>query len=281
MYQCSREGDRGSSPDRRQVEKLRQARRPVAIYGSSVNRRLRGRWFSLVPVRRRAMAGISVAILSGVLLLCLAHWLAITWQPLAYREPLARAFRLDRPDSFGTWIRSLLLALTAGVALLVYQLRRYRNDDYRGSYRIWPPVIILIAIASLDAGVALVPWGGELIDLVLGKRIAMAGADWIRIGLTVGGAALALRLVAEVRHSKLAVAMMLVSIAWFALPHAGRWGILLSDTPLKWWLITSGAAAGCGDTLPGVHRLLADVVSRSPRARSRGPTRRSFAAVEG
>jgi len=239
MYQYSREGERGSGPDRRLVEKLRQARRPVAIYGSSVRRRLRGRWYSLVPVRRRAMAAVSLAILSGALLLCLAHWLAITWQPLAYREPLASAFRLDRPDSFGTWVRCLLLALTTGVALLVYQLRRYRNDDYRGSYRIWPPVIILIGVASLDSVVALVPWCGELIDLVLGKRIAMAGADWIRIGLTVGGAALALRLVAEVRHSKLAVAMMLVSVVWFALPLAARWGVLLSDTPLKWWLITS------------------------------------------
>lgn len=239
LYQCSREGERGSNTDRRLVEKLRQARRPAAIYGSSVRRRLRGRWYSLVPVRRRAMAAVSVVILSGALLLCLAHWLAITWQPLAYREPLARALRLDRPDSFGTWFRCLLLALTSGVALLVYQLRRYRNDDYRGSYRIWPPVIILLGLASLDAVVALVPWGGELIDAVLGKRIAMAGADWIRIALTVGGAALALRLIAEVRHSKLAVAMMLVAISWFALPVAGRWGILLSDTPLKWWLITS------------------------------------------
>ncbi len=239
MYQYSREGERGASSDRRLVEKLRQARRPASIYGSSVRRRLRGRWYSLVPVRRRAMAAVSVTVLGAALLLCLTHWFAITWPPLAYREPLARAFRLDRPDSFGTWFRSLLLALTAGVALLVYQLRRYRNDDYRGSYRIWPPVIVLIALASLDTVVALVPWGGELIDTVLGKRIAMAGADWIRIGLTVGGAALALRMVAEVRHSKLAVALMLVAVAWFALPVAGRWGILLSDTPLKWWLITS------------------------------------------
>lgn len=245
MYQYSREGER-ANPDRRSVEKLRQARRPAAIYGSSVRRRLRGRWYSLVPVRRRVMAAVAAVILSTTLLLCFAHWLAVTWQPLAYREPLARAFRLDRPDSFGTWIRSLLLVLTSGVALLVYQLRRYRNDDFRGSYRIWPPVIVLLVLASLDAIVALVPWGGEVIDAVLGKRIAMDGADWIRIGLTVGGAALALRLVAEVRHSKLAIAFMLVTIVEFALPVAGRWGILNSNTPLKWWLITSAPLMAAG-----------------------------------
>lgn len=238
-YQSSREGDDGTSLDRRTVEKLRQARRPAAIYGASVRRRLRGRWFSLVPVRRRAIAGAALAVLGTAALLCMAHWLAITWQPLAYREPLARPLRLDRPDSFGTWARATYLAVAAGASLLIYQLRRYRNDDYRGSYRIWPPVIILITIASVDCICGLVPWCGELVDLMLGKRIAMSGSDWIRIVLTVGGAALALRLIAEVRHSKLSLAMMLLSIACFAIPLAARWGVLLTDTPLKWWLITS------------------------------------------
>lgn len=239
LYQSSREGDRRTGTDRRTVEKLRLARRPASIYGARVNRRLRGRWFSLVPVRRRAMAAASVAVLGTALLLCLAHWLAISWQPLAYREALARPLRLDRPDSFGTWARVSLLAVAAGTSLLVYQLRRYRSDDYRGSYRIWPPVIIVTALASLDGIVALVPWCGELIDLLLGKRVAMAGSDWIRIGITVGGAALALRLIAEVRHSKLSVLMMMLAVICFAIPFAAHWGVLLSDTPLKWWLISS------------------------------------------
>src|SRR5690606_3952739 len=138
-----------------------------------------------------AMAVSALAILGAAALLALAHWLAVTWPPLAHREPLARPLRLARPDSFGAWLRSALLVLAALTSLLVYQLRRYRNDDYRGSYRIWPPVIILIAISSVDGIVGLIPWLGEWIDLLLGKRVAMAGSDWIRIVLTVGGAALA------------------------------------------------------------------------------------------
>jgi hypothetical protein len=238
-YQSSRDGEGGTSADRRLVEKLRQARRPVAIYGASVNRRLRGRWFSLVPVRRRAMAAASLAILGAAALLCLGHWLAISWQPLAYREAIARPLRLDRPDSFGTYVRAFLLAVAAGTSLLIYQLRRYRNDDYRGSYRIWPPVIILFGVASLDCVCGLIPWCGELIDLMLGKRIAMAGSDWIRIVMTIGGAALALRLVAEVRHSTLAFALLLLAVVCSAIPLAGRWGIMHIDTVFKWWLITS------------------------------------------
>lgn len=239
VYQSSRDDTAETAAERRQFEKMREARRPTEIYGTSVNRMLRGRWFSLVPVRRRAMAGVTIAIVGVAALLCLGHWVAVAWQPLAYRPELARPLRLDRPDSFGAWVRAAFLAAAAGTSLLVYQLRRYRNDDFRGSYRIWPPVIALMILASLDAVCQMVPWGGELIELVLGRRVALAGSDWIRIALTVGGIALAMRMVAEVRHSKLAMIAMLSAILGFAIPMAARWGMLASDTPVRWLVITS------------------------------------------
>jgi len=239
VYQNSREEVAETAADRRQFEKLREARRPSEIYGTSVNRRLRGRWFSLVPVRRRAMAGVAIVILGLAAILCVGHWIAVIWQPLAYRPELARPLRLDRPDSFGAWVRAAFFAAAAGTSLLVYQLRRYRNDDFRGSYRIWPPVIVLMIMSSLDAVCQLVPWGGELIEVVMGRRVALAGSDWIRIVLTVGGIALAMRVIAEVRHSKLAIVMMSSAILGFAIPIAARWGIFASETPVRWLMITS------------------------------------------
>lgn len=238
IYQSCRSDQPAVVPDRRLAERLRQARRAPMIYGSNVNRRLRGRWFSLVPVRRRMIAAVAATIMGVVMLLCLGHWAATFWQPLAYRPEIARPLRLDRPDAFGSWVRSVFLAAAAFTAVLVYQLRRYRNDDFRGSYRIWPPVIVLIAIASIDSICGIVPWCGELIDLVLGRRVALAGSDWIRIALTVGGAALSLRLVAEVRRSKLAVCMMVAAACCFAIPLASRWGVISSDTPTRWFIVT-------------------------------------------
>jgi len=239
VYQNSREDVAETAAERRQFEKLREARRPSEIYGTSVNRRLRGRWFSLVPVRRRAMAGVAIVVLGVAAMLCLGHWAAVAWQPLAYRPELARPLRLDRPDSFGAWVRAAFFAAAAGTSFLIYQLRRYRNDDFRGSYRIWPPVILLMILASLDAVCQLVPWGGEMIELVMGRRVALAGSDWIRIVLTVGGIALAMRMIAEVWHSKLAIVMISSAILGFAIPMAARWGILASDTPVRWLMITS------------------------------------------
>jgi len=239
VYQNCQEEETETAADRRQFEKLREARRPSAIYGTSVNRRLRGRWFSLVPVKRRAMAGVGFAILALTALLCIGHWAAVSWQPLAYRTELARPLRLDRPDSLGTWVRAVFLLAAAGTSVLIYQLRRYRNDDFRGSYRIWPPVIVLMVIASVDCVCGLVPWGGELIEVILGRRVALAGSDWIRIVITIGGAALALRLLAEVRHSTLSCTMMSMAVLGFAVPMSARWGIMAADTPIRWLIITS------------------------------------------
>jgi hypothetical protein len=238
VYQSLCQEEAPNAAERRKVEQLRRARRLPTTYGGNVNRRLRGRWFSLVPVRRRAMAACGVVILGVVALLCLGHWAATGWQLLAERPEAARPLRLDRADSFGTWVRAFFLAATTGTTILVYQLRRYRNDDYRGSYRIWPPVIILIGLASLNAVAGLIPWAGELIDWLLGRRVALAGGDWLRIVLTVGGAALALRLLAEVRSSRLALVLMLATVTFFAIPLAAHWGILSQETRFRWLLVS-------------------------------------------
>ncbi len=83
------------------------------------------------------MSSSAGVILGIATLLCLMHYLSVTWSPLALREDLARPFRLDRPDSFGTYIRAIFLFAAAGTALLVYQLRRYKVDDFKGHYRLW------------------------------------------------------------------------------------------------------------------------------------------------
>ncbi|MEM9825439.1 MAG: hypothetical protein AAF958_02560, partial [Planctomycetota bacterium] len=47
----------------RQAERLRQARKPVAAYGDRVQRRLNGRWYSLVPASRKSMSIATGAVL--------------------------------------------------------------------------------------------------------------------------------------------------------------------------------------------------------------------------
>lgn len=239
IYQTSLEEGPETAAERRAAERLREARRPTAHYGSHVRRRLRGRWFSLVPVNPLAMTGYGGLILGIALLLCVMHYLSVTWSPLALREDLARPFRLDRPDSFGTYTRAIFLFAAAGTALLIYQLRRYKVDDYKGHYRLWRPVILLLVLLSIDSACGLVPWTGAVIDAAIGQRVAMAGANWLRIVMAVGGIVLAVRLLAEVRRSRLSLALMSVAVACWCAPLLGYWKLYQVDGFRGWMTITT------------------------------------------
>lgn len=241
VFYTSQQADNAppTAASRREAERLREARKPSEAYGARVQRRIRGRWFSLVPVKQRTAAIVSTLMLGGSLLLCFAHYLSVSWPLIAGNEAITRPLRLDRADSFGSWVSTMLLAASAGVTLLIYQLRRYRIDDYRGQYRIWRLVLIVTLLASVNSLTSTLDWGGALIDLVFGKRVALSGSGWLRLLITIGGAILSLRLIAEVRFSRWSMGMMIASWVMLAIPAAVHWNLLKVETLATWTLVTS------------------------------------------
>ncbi|NND99463.1 MAG: hypothetical protein HKN47_19280, partial [Pirellulaceae bacterium] len=183
LYTHQADASAATASSRSARDKLREARQPAKAYGARVQRRLQGRWFSLVPIKRRTLCIVATAIATMSLLMTYAHYASVTWPSLAYHPEIARPLRLDRPDSFGRWYIAILLAASSGVALLTYQLRRYRNDDYRGHYRLWRLIIVVLLLTSVNSLVSAVDWGGALLDAVFGKRVAFSGYDWLRIVL--------------------------------------------------------------------------------------------------
>jgi hypothetical protein len=234
-----------TAASRREAERLREARRPTAAYGSRVQRRLQGRWFSLVPVRRRTLILITGMIATSALLLCGAHYASVAWPTIAYRPEIARPLRLDRPDSFGRWFIGALLAGSACASLLIYQLRRYRVDDYHGRYRLWRIVLVVFILASVNSLVSIIDWSGALLDASFGKRIALSGGDWIRLVVSLAGAVLALRLVAEVRRSRFALVTMVLACFFLAIPEAAKWKFLEVESLERWAAITSAPLLAC------------------------------------
>ena len=241
-----------SAASRRAAEKLREARCPQMAYGSRVHRRIRGRWFSLVPIRLRSMLLVTISLTLLAALLCVAHYLSVAWTPLSSRPQIARPLRLDRPDSFGRWFIVAMLTVTAGISLMTYQLRRYRNDDFGGHYRLWRVVILVSALASVNALVSLVDWGGAIVDAGFGKRVALAGSDWVRLLVTLGGAVLALRMVAELWHCRTALILMLTGCILFVIPEAVQWNILKIDSAVYWTVATTAPLLGCTTLLIGM-----------------------------
>lgn len=225
---------------------LRGARKPAATYGWRVQRRLRTRLFGIVPVRRRALLAVVAAVFGIAALLALGHWASLWWPPVALRPALARPLRLDRPDSFGTWLGAVMMVAAAGGSFMVYQLRRYRADDYRGHYRMWRIAIVLCLLASLDAVVHLASWLGAAIDVVLAERDVLAGADWVRLLLTVGGAAFGLRITVELARCRMAAATMVLALALLGVSSVTRWNFLRIEeaTAVTWLPISLVAGRG-------------------------------------
>ena len=244
LYSSQSDTAPSTAASRRAKQKLREARQPTKAYGAKVQRRLRGRWFSLVPVRRRTLCTWA-AIIAGIsLLLTYAHYASVTWPSLAYAPEIARPLRLDRPDSFGRWFICVLLGGSAGASLLIYQLRRYRNDDFRGQYRLWRLVVVVLLLTSINSLVSFVDWGGSLLDWMFGRRVAFSGYDWLRIVLGVAGVVLALRMIAEVRRSRWALACILIAGGLLALPEATKWQLIEVETIQRWAMITAAPLLG-------------------------------------
>ncbi len=137
-----------------------------------------------------------------------------------------------------------MLAGSSGASLLIYQLRRYRNDDYAGHYRLWRIVIVVLLLTSINSLVSGVAWTGSLIDAVIGKRVAFSGYDWLRVFLGVGGIVLALRMVADLRRSRWALAFIAIACGLLALPEASKWQLFQVESIHRWVLVTSAPLLG-------------------------------------
>jgi len=235
-----------TASSRRQMEQLREARRPVVAYGSRVRQCLRGRWFSLVPVTRSATVQVSALI--GVLIAIVVglHHCTVRFPAIADRPELVNVLSMDIPGSLGRFLTGMLMLGLAGTSWLTYQLRRYRNDDFRGHYRVWQMVMVVAMVCSIATMVPLVGLAGALLEWGLGKRVALSGADWIRLLLSVGGAVLAMRTIAEVRRHRAALALLLAGWAVAAIPVAENWNLFEMTTPARWTMVMTSPLIAAG-----------------------------------
>ncbi|MDG2467684.1 MAG: hypothetical protein P8M80_00260 [Pirellulaceae bacterium] len=102
-----------------------------------------------VPTRVFTLMGIILMLASIIALLNFAHFQML---PMAIANG-SQASSLDLAFNHGlaTWVSSILLLATAFFCFQVFQIRRYRADDFSGSYRIWIWLAAGFVLASLDS----------------------------------------------------------------------------------------------------------------------------------
>ena len=130
---------------------------------------------------------------------------------------LAPLLDASQGGSLASWFSSLAFGLAAVASVLIYSVRRYKTDDYRGSYRLWLWCAIAFMAMSIDATANLHAPFSRAMARVSGWSMLPEGAIW---WITVWGAVmsiLALRLLMEVRECRTAfVGFVSVIALWTA-----------------------------------------------------------------
>lgn len=232
-------GGAADLPTPRQTEQLRRARKPIAVYGERVQRRLDARWFSIVPIKRTSMTILVVMLVMVAFVLTTTHSMTELWQWLRLRPELARPLQIGRVDSIASYLIAMTWTATGGMALLVYQIRRYRLDDYRGQYRLWRTIMITSLLLGVNQIIGLIAWLGHWVEAVFGQRIGLSGGHWIRLLITMAAAVLTLRLLVDVRRSRLALIALLTAGFAAALPETVRWHLWTIESSTTWVIVTA------------------------------------------
>lgn len=186
---------------------------------------------------------LTVTVLSSLTLLvgllaAYGHWRL--WPASLLPAPLS-VLDLERPGNLAAWVCSLVLAATAFQGVQIYRLRRHKTDDYRGRYRVW--VWLPLVLFAMAAGQATAVHQ-DLLDLAAGLIPASAGLDHAAIWPLAAALAwlvVAVRLAFEMRVSRWATTLLAIATvgylaglttAQLTVPSIGQLLVVFSSSAL-------------------------------------------------
>lgn len=191
----------GAGIGRRRDSRLRYGRELYVgqseNYGDAMLLESQTRLTDLVPTHPMLLA---IILLAGFGIIGLLVGLYLWMQSSGH--PVGQIAALDLADrgSVATWFSSLVLALAAAAAALVFTVRRHRLDDYRGHYRIWLWSAICWLLLSVDATANLHDGFGQIMVWLTGTRLFGESSTWWLVVFGFVIAAVSLRLVVDMRH---------------------------------------------------------------------------------
>jgi hypothetical protein len=210
--------DESDSPIRLAPDPASEDDASPAAYASAVRFDRQRRIHDLLPTHYATIGLVVTAALALVAIVELLHvWSGSLAGLLNPNDVLALSLRGSR--NLSHWLASTLLVVAGMVAMFIYSLRRHRVDDYHGRYRVW----IWTALGCVCVSLA------ETADVaVLARGICRRAADfcslsdravWPAVLGTVLSAS-GIRLLFEVRKSRLAATALAASAASFLLAAA-------------------------------------------------------------
>ncbi|MGC4006874.1 MAG: hypothetical protein QM811_28620 [Pirellulales bacterium] len=248
------------------------ARRTRALCGSAssvTDRRLR----DLIPRKRRYVSALSTIAAATIGVILAAHlWHGELCELLA--ADALPALDLTAPNNAATWFTGLVLGGASLLAVMIFGLRRFRLDDYRGQYRLWAVVAGMCAAMSVCTVAPL----HELWRLICVRATGVAGWEdgsiWWTGPALIAWAAVGTRLAMELRRSPFAMSCFLCGMFCFAIAlwaRLGEWSFTSLDRAAVVWgaQMLAAATLGIGFVWYARHVLLEVDGLVKPRAKDK------------
>jgi hypothetical protein len=175
-----------------------------------------------VPRRKRAL----LLMLTATLGAAAAAQALVQWAPeVAAAVPGMTAEASEHlAGGMTAWISAMALLACAGLARVVYSLRRHRVDDYRGRYRAWRWVGWTALAASFAAVAGVHTMLAGMAQAATGWSITAGGAEWWLAPVALAGGWVFVRMVLDMSESRAALAPTMAGAACYSLAAAGALG---------------------------------------------------------
>jgi len=214
-------------------------------YSQAVRKACQQRLVQLIPVRRSTLSLVLISAWSVWGLLLLSHYLlhvrpyvvfesgaAQLGSDLASRQasspPLPISYLLHLRSSHGIahWLGGQLWMLTALAALMIFQLKRHKLDDYRAKYRVWMMLSIAALVSSMDASTSALLLLGKSIDGWALREVGYSGWSLVLATFATLVGMLGLRLLNELKSAPASIFFWLGGLLSWALSAVVGTGLL-------------------------------------------------------
>lgn len=179
----------------------------------------------LVPRRYSILFILFVAGLAAIAGLEAAYYWLPHWTHISSDGQIA-ALDLEGEGSLASWFSSTTLALAAVVAAIIFSLRRHRQDDYHGRYRVWLWAAALWMTMSIDESASLHEGFKELASHFSGQRGYGDGSIWWIAGYGLIFATVGTRLFLEMRCCRLSSGALVLGVLCYVGAVATKIGIV-------------------------------------------------------
>lgn len=180
------------------------------LYTIAAERRHQRKTTDLIPKRRMAYGITIIAFVMAIVTLNLLAIYSVGWQAVIGFDGVA-ALKMWGPGTICSWFATVCWIAAAAVCLQVFVLRRHRNDDYDGTYRVWGWLTVACVFASLVCNVNLPAIAASTASYF--ASISFTDPAWLPLAMMgVLASVFVVRVLFEVRYSYGTVAW--VAFAW-------------------------------------------------------------------